>query len=243
MKYTIIILAILSLVILSACTTERVIVTNDPSAKDLNKVSVLGNAVLEVSPDEAEIRFSVITESSDVKTAQQNNANTANKVIENLKINGLSSKQIETINFNVEKIREWEKERYVDKGYRVRNTIKVTTKDVENVGKLIDVAVNAGANDVEGLLFQLSKEAKQKTTEELLAKASQDARTKAEALTNSLGVKLGKAVTITESNYDIAPRYYDSYALKASVMESAPTPIQPKNVDTSARISVVFEIN
>ena len=243
MKYTLIILAILSLVILSACTTERVIVTNDPSAKDLNKINVLGNAQLEFSPDEAEIRFSVVTEANDLKNAQSKNAEIANRVIDNLKINGLSSKQIETMNFNAEKIREWEKERYVDKGYRVRNTIKVTTKDIENVGKLIDVAVNAGANDVEGLLFQLSKEAKQKATEQLLAKASEDARTKAELLTNALGVRLGKAVTISESNYQVSPRYYDTYAMKASMMESAPTPIQPKNVDTSASINVVFEIN
>lgn len=242
-KTILMIFGILSLLLLGACTTEKIVVTDDEASKTLNKVSVSGNAELEVMPDEAEIRLSIVTEATDLKKAQQQNAQIATQVINALKSNGVKEKDIETVNFYVEKIREWERERYVDKGYRVRNTIKITTKDMKNVGDLIDTAVNSGANDVDGVTFQLSKEAKQKVSEQLLTKASEDAKNKAELLTKALDVKLGKAVTISEYNYDIAPRSYSGYDFMAKAeAATASTPIQPKNVETSARITVVFNI-
>ncbi len=237
------IFAIVSLLLVSACATEKIIVTNAEDAKDINKVSVNGFAELEVAPDQAELRFSVVIENTDVKKAQQKNSEIANQVINALKANGVSKDEIETINYFVEKVSEWENNKYVDKGYRVKNTIKVTTKKLDKVGSFIDTAVSNGVNDFDGISFELSKEAKQKVSEELLTKASEDARNKAELLTDALDVKLGKAVTISESNYDIAPSYYASIEYKSMMADNvAPTPIQPKNVETSARISVVFQI-
>lgn len=237
------ILGIVSLLLLSACESEKIILTSDNNAITLNKITVSGFAELEAMPDQAELRFSVVTENSDVKLAQQKNSEMANNVISALKSKGVDKNEIETIDYFVDKIREWEKGKYVDKGYRVKNTVKITTNKLDKIGDFIDVAVDSGVNDVGGITFELSKEAKQKVSEQLLSKASEDAKNKAGLLTNALGVKLGKAVIISESNYYITPRFYGSYELKSSsIADSAPTPIQPKSVETSASISVVFEL-
>ncbi len=244
MKTILMIFGILSLLLLAACTTEKIIVTNDQATKDLNKISVLGNAEIKIAPDQAEIMLSVVTEDKDVKKAQQKNAELATQVINALRAKGVSEKEIETLNYGIEKIQEWENDKYVHKGYRVRNTIKVTTSKLDKVGDFIDVAVNAGANDVDGVTFSLTKEAKQKVSEQLLTKASEDAESKANILTKALGVRLGKAVTISEYNYDISPVYYSGrdFMMESAAPTKASTPIQPKNVETSARITVVFNL-
>lgn len=240
MKKTLLILAVVSLLFFTACTT---IVADKESVKDLNKISVLGSAQLEVAPDEAELRLSVVTEDYNVKSAQQRNAQIAGGVIDSLVSAGVDKKQIETVGYSVEKVREWEREKYVDKGYRVKNTVKVTTKSLDKVGDFIDSAVGAGANEVQSVSFSLTKDAKEKVKEQLLQKASDDAKSKAKILASALSVSLGRAVTIAESNYDLAPVYYSGALYKSAMMEaSAPTPIQPKNIETTARISVVFEI-
>ncbi len=237
------IFAIASLLLVSACASEKIVVTNAEDAKDINKVSVNGFAELEVAPDQAVLRFSVVTENSDVKKAQSKNSEIANQVINALKSSGVDKKEIETVDYFVTKIQEWENNKYVDKGYRVKNTIKITTKDLGKIGSFIDTAVSNGVNDFDAISFELSKEAKEKVAEQLLTKASEDAKNKAELLTKALDVKLGKAVTISESNYDIAPRYYGGLEYKSMMADNlAPTPIQPENVETSARISVVFQI-
>ena len=236
------ILGILSLLLFTACTTEKIIVTNDANNALRNTISVSGSAEIEVAPDEAEIRFSIITEALNSSQAQQQNAQIVSQVIAALRAQGVPESAIETLAFSVDQIREWEQGQYVYKGYRVRNTIKVTTRDMTTVGDLLDRAVAAGANDVDGVSFQLSTEAQQKVREQLLQQAAEDAQNKATLLTQSLGVTLGKAITISEYNYVFTPRYYEGDLMLKSQDASASTPILARNLATSARISVVFSI-
>ena len=42
----------------------------------------------------------------------------------------------------------------VNTGYRVSNLVTVKINNLDNVGKVVDAAVNAGANDINSLSFQ-----------------------------------------------------------------------------------------
>lgn len=81
---------------------------------------------------------------------------------------------------------------------------------------------------------------------EAIEKASEEAKTKAEAVTKSMGVRLGKVVRIS-TNGAVRPQtiYGQTYAAGAGGsmnLQTAEMPVLPKEVEFSADVSVSYEI-
>jgi uncharacterized protein YggE len=126
-------------------------------------------------------------------------------------------------------------------GYRATNTILVTMADAKQVGKILSAAIEAGANNVSGPVWQLSDNTKAVT--EALKKAAQNARQKAEALADSLGVDLGDVVMMSENSVQVPvyPLYSDVYSAKSDAAGSvAETPISAASLDVTATVTVTF---
>lgn len=210
------------------------------------RISVTGFAQLESAPDEARISFSVVTDSKKKSDAHRKNAETTSKVIDALEAYGVAKKDIET-NYHLNQNWEWVDNKRVDKGFRALNTLEVKTRVLEQVGALIDLVENAGATNYNGTQYVLSPEAKEVAKKQLLALACKDAKTKAEFLAENLGAKVGRVLTIAESNYAVdnngGGRRYMMAMAKGAETDSPETPALPSAVDTSANISVSFRID
>ena len=210
-----------------------------------NAISVSGNAKLEVEPDQAEVYISIETSNEKADNAKNENAKISDKVIKALKKEGIKNEYIETTSFYISPKYRWdnEKQEQILIGYTATNIIKVTTKDVGNAGKIIDTAVDNGANGIQNVNFGLSKEMQKEVFGEALISASKVARDKAESLANSLGINLGKVMSVQESNFNVIPF---NYAPRADMMEmaksSVPTQIEPGKVEVNAFVSVAYEI-
>ena len=210
-----------------------------------NAISVSGNAKLEVEPDQAEVYVMIETSNEKADAAKNENARTSDNVIKALKKKGIKDEDIETTSFYISPRYKWDNDNQeqVLIGYTAANTLKVTTKDVDNAGKVIDTAVDNGANSIQNVNFGLSKEMQKEVFGEALISASKVARDKAESLANSLGVNLGKVISVQESNFNFVP--FD-YAPRMDVMESSkagiPTQIEPGKVEVNAFVSVAYEI-
>ena len=63
-------------------------------------------------------------------------------------------------------------------GYEVTNSVQVTVRDVPNLGVLLDAAVQAGANQIQGISLQISEP--EKLLDEARKRAMDDARRKAD---------------------------------------------------------------
>ncbi len=72
-------------------------------------------------------------------------------------------------------------------GYRGSYTVLVTLDDLSLIGRVIDGAVEAGANTVLGISFGLKDPSKARR--EALAKAVREAREKAEAIAQAAGLQ------------------------------------------------------
>ena len=118
--------------------------------------------------------------------------------------------------------------------------MKVTSTKTSEVGSLIDAAIKGGANGIENIVFTLSDDKKAELTKQALGQAAGDVEEKARKIAESLGVRLGKAHTISESSFGITP-YYATYA---AAEKAAPTPTQvlPQNVEVTASLSVVYSV-
>jgi|TARA_Y100000310_G_scaffold339842_1_gene433793 uncharacterized protein YggE len=212
-----------------------------------NSISVSGNAKLEVEPDKAEVYVRIETFNAKADDAKDENAKTADQVIKALKRNGIENDDIETTSFYLNPRYDYDrvKGESILKGYTATNVLKVTTKNIDDAGKIIDTAVDNGANSIQSVNFGLSKEKQKEVSGEALIRAAQVAKEKAESLTASLGINLGKVISVQESNFNFIPfaapmMEMDGMAIKA---ESAATQVIPGNVEVRASVNMAYEIS
>ena len=205
-------------------------------------ITVSGQGKITVMPDKAHILFRVATQGKTGVEAQTKNTEASNSVIRALKARGLTEKQIETVEFRIQRI-ELYKEGWIDPEpayFEAVHVLKITTKELEDVGVLLDTGVSAGANSVDTILFTLSDEREEEVKREVLENAAENAREKAETLASGLDVSLGKIVSVSEQNVGFTPVYYSTEAFKAP-RDGAPD-IRPENVQLSASVTVKYEI-
>ncbi len=199
-----------------------------------------------VAPDKVEIVLSVQTLDKSAQKSQSDNAEIADRV--NSALTSMSSVRadVKTLGYSVNEEFEWNdiERKSVSVGYRTTNQIKVTLNgaDVSGAGRVIDAAVNAGANSVSSISFGLSKDKELEVKLAALKEAGSLAKSKADSIGQGLGVSIGKIKSITENSYFYYPNYSNSSGAMDLVAAKAPTPITPNDVSVTAEVSVVFEI-
>ncbi len=241
MNKIMILLAIL-LIALTACETK--VIMQEPGQQQ-NAISVQGSSEFDVAPDLAKVRFRIETLSPTAQDAQLRNREIGASVKAALLKAGVRENELETTDYRIEKVQEWDPQydKMIDKGYRTSNAFVVTTKDLEKVGPLLDVGVQAGANNVDSISFELSDGKQKEVKTEALQKATKNARDKAEALASGADVRIGKVLSLSESSYVIAPvARYDMMMAKAEMGGAPTTEISPESVRVSAQVSVSYEI-
>lgn len=205
-------------------------------------VTVTGNTQTTVSPDQAIVYLQIQTTDVSAEKAKNENSKIYDDVLTALIKISIEMKDIETENYNIYPQYNWSSGNQEITGYTVSNNMKITSKDFNNVGKIIDASVDNGAL-VSYINFDLSNAKSNEYKAVILANASQDAKTKATAIASGLGKKVGKVVSITSSDYNYYPYpLYSAEAGGATDVKTVATNIQPKNLDISASVTVVYKI-
>ena len=197
-------------------------------------VTVSGTAHISAKPDEAVVNLGVQTEASTAQGAMEENAAKMNAVFDALKALGLTDAELTTSNIDLYP-------RYDDHGqtiigYQAENRVEVTIKDLGMVGKVIDGAVGAGANVAGGISFRVSDD--NAGLDDALARAVQDARTKADAMAGAAGAQVGQVITIDQRGAEQPPIYAERLAYAAD----AATPINPGNIEKDVTVSVTWSL-
>jgi uncharacterized protein YggE len=157
-----------------------------------------------------------------------------------LKKFGIAPAQIRTTQFQVDPQYDYKDGRQKDPrpiGYRVHNTVEVDILDIKKVGQVIDGAIDAGANRVMGLTFQVRDS--EGAYQMALTNAMKNAKKQAEAIAAGAGVKLGNLLWVSTSNRAPAPVYK---SVRAEAMMSADTSISGGEVDIVATVRVKYHI-
>ncbi|MGM0367512.1 MAG: SIMPL domain-containing protein, partial [Actinomycetota bacterium] len=132
--------------------------------------------------------------------------------------------------------------------YRVTSSIEASTTDLQIIGDIMARAIDAGANNISSLSFGLSDQAKKQAKIDALSLATQDASQKAEAIADSLNLKLGKIYYINERGISYpGPVYAEDASLAAGEVPEgrgvAPPPVSPGELEASAEVEIVFNFN
>lgn len=224
---TVLILGLCSGVLVQASTVER------------GSVQVSGSAIVTGTPDVAYITLGVETKDASAEVAAQDNANRMAKVLAALKALGLTDKELTTTGYNVysstQVLHRGTADEVTTTTYHVHNRLNIATKDLDGVGQIIDAAVKAGANQVQGVRFDI--EDKQEMQLQALQSAVEQAMTKARVMAGSAGIALGGLSTMSESYSSYAPMM-STMALRAD--GAAGTAINPGDVEVSATVNLNF---
>jgi len=210
-------------------------------AKVTRTVTVTGSGKVYLTPDIAYITIGVHTEGENAAEAVASNNAQAQKVIDALKAQGIAEKDIQTTNFSIYPQQEYDTEgKPTGKiKYIVDNSVFVTVRDITNVGDVLDAAVQAGANTISGIQFDV--EDKTAALSEARKAAVADAGVKAEELASAAGVSLGDVQTISEYTSGGPQPMYDMRAA-APMAEAASVPIQTGQMLLTVEVNMVYEI-
>ena len=173
------------------------------------------------------------------------NSRLAERVLAALQKEGLSDEEVSTGQFVVnprwsQRPRnapaDWQAK---IEGYSVTNSVRVTTRKIDQVGRIIAVGVKAGSNTVTGLYFDLvdPRQYRQEAIRAAMERAEEDARVLAEAA----GYKLGRVVSL---NLDHA-RSQDVFLSEVKMFRSADMeapPVVPGDVSVNASVTAVYEL-
>lgn len=201
-------------------------------------ISVTGQAEMTVKPDMATLNFGVETNAPTAQEAQAQNSVAMNKVIAILQASGIAKEDIQTSNFSLFPVYEYQGEKpnlkQVVSGYRCNNTVTVRVKDISNTGAIIDAATKAGATNIGGISFGLVNS--KSYEDQMLAKAVQNAREKAEIMARAAGVQITGIARMSDGSVSVSPagRMFLSDAAYGS------TPVEPGQVTIRASVSIDF---
>lgn len=197
-------------------------------------VSAQGNT--RITPDRATIRIGVQTRGATAAAASAENARVAQRVINAIKGLGIGAEQISTVNYSVNpEYRHVENRSPEITGYTVHNTVVVDVRQIEQVGRVIDASLGAGANVINSLDFYASN------TEEArrvaLAAAVAKARLDAEVIARAAGGTLGSLAQASVGAYMIPMRGDMAVRATAGGMARPPTPVEPGSELLTVQVS------
>ena len=145
-------------------------------------IRVTGEATITAKPDQAQIDIGVVTQAQNAQEAATRNAQKVDAVITGLRTAMGAGADIKTVSYSLTP-----NYRYPERGgqptitgYTASNTIQIKTGDLTQVGKIIDIGTQSGANNIQSLRFMLKDE--QASRAQALREAAIKARAKADAL-------------------------------------------------------------
>jgi len=208
----------------------------------LKFINVSGSSYIKIEPDIATISLGVTTSAETSRQAQEDNAKLMNAVIAKIKEMGIDEKDIQTSNYSVYPQYSWNDKTYEQSvvGYQANYSLSVIVRNIDNVGKIFDAAIEAGANNSGGITFDSTK--RDENYLEALTLAIYNAEDKAKAMAIALGNVKIEVLEVSEGYSSIQP-YYESYSkneMMDSIAPTAPTTIQSGEMSISANVSVKY---
>jgi uncharacterized protein YggE len=208
-------------------------------------LTVTGTAEISVKPDICYVSFGVETlKKKSARDAYRTNAELMNALAAAVKAAGIPAKDIQTSSFSVTPQYRYEDnthKRFFD-GYRVYQQLDVNVRDLDKVSTVLDAGMDTGATQINSVTFAV--ENPKKYTVDARVEAVKAAQAKAQSMAELTGVKLGKPITISESEPGNYGRYYAQANVAMDAVaggESSPN-LEPGEFKLTRTVYITYEI-
>lgn len=214
---------------------------SDDGDDTLRTISVNGVGRVKAEPDVADISLGVTEQGKEAGEASSKAAASMDSVVTALLEMGIDENDIQTTSLNLSPRYDWNQEPAPIVGWEANNMVSVTIRDIDSVGAVVDGAVDAGANSVNGISFRV--EDSTEATAVARSAAVADAEAKAAQLAADTGVTITGVVSITESGGQQPQPIYMARNEMAMDMAAASTPVMPGEVELSVNVFIQYEIS
>ena len=194
-------------------------------------ITVTGNGTADSTPNQASFDFGVTTNGSTAAQALGSNSAQARAIIDALKKAGIPSADIQTTQVSL-----WPETSHngrVITGYQASNSVNVTAP-LGKSGALVDAAVGAGANNVDGPTLDTAQ--KSALYDKALDSALGDAKQKAQAIAGAAGLTLGAVLKVHEGGQSTPVVYAEAALAGAKAMP----PIEAGTQKIQASVTVTY---
>lgn len=233
-----------------------------------------GNTLLTVSaegrsfrePDMAVFSAGVTTQGASAAAALAENSRAMTQVIAALKRAGIADRDIQTSNLSITPV-------YADPdrdammaarasgqafvppppdqrvpriiGYQANNNVSVRQRELDDFGEVIDTLAAAGANQINGPMFQMDQA--EPALDEARLDAVRAARARAELYANATGLRIVRILSINEGGgyYGPPPTVFAVGQTRGGAPPPPPpppAPVQPGELQMTTQVTVLYEL-
>lgn len=200
-------------------------------------VSVTGEGVVTIVPDEVEVRLSVEHSGKDIKTVKSDNDQAMDAVLKFLKQFGIADKDMQTQHVRLNKSYDYNTKTYK---FVASQTLTVVLKNTKDYDKMMTGLLEQGANRIDQVSFRSSEMERLKA--EARVKAIANAKQKATEYAGELNQKIGKAIVISETSSQNHPTPPIYRMAMDSAMESNVETLAVGELSVTAKVHVSFHL-
>lgn len=209
---------------------------------DATVLNVSSEAEARRVPDVATLSAGVVTQAADGDAALRQNAQQMEKVMQAVRAAGIAEKDVQTSGITLHpqySYKDGQSPRIT--GYQASNSVALKVRDLARLGKVLEALAAQGANQINGPSFEIDQP--EPVYDEARVAALRQAQARAETYAKSLGLRVRRIVSISESRSG-GHRLTRMMGARALAMDSSSTspPLAPGETSLSVNLDVTFEL-
>jgi len=210
------------------------------SAESSKSITVSASGDVEATPDQAVVRVAVTATGNDSTAVRESLASDVQSVRDALEEYGVPRDEVRTAHFDIRQEREHTASGTEYGDYRGVHALEITTDNTEAAGELIDLAVDNGADQIDGVSFTLSDEKREQLHNDALEAAMGNAETRADTLASSGDLSVTGVHTIESADTGYRPHRMETAYVSAAGDAAGGTAVESGPVTVTADVRVTY---
>jgi uncharacterized protein YggE len=202
-------------------------------------ITVSADGEIEAQPDQAVVQVAITATGNDSTAVRETLAADTETLRDALTEYGVPADEIRTAYYDIRQERERTRNGVERGPYRGAHAFEITIDDTDAAGEVIDVAVENGADTVNGVSFTLSDEKREELYNDALEEAMANAETRADTLASAGDLTVTGVHSILSADTDYRA-YRTETAYVAGDSASASTSVQSGPVTVTADVRVTY---
>lgn len=219
------------------------------TTQSTSKITVQKTREVTGDPDRATVEAGVETRADTVTEVRNTLTTTSEEIREALLDYGIEEDALTTTQFDIHedhqyrraqedpRVEEPEQPRYIG-----RHILLIELTDIDDVGPVIDLAVDAGATRIGRIEFTVSDETREELREQALQQAIQAAETEATLVADETNTEISRVVRVDTTDSQVIPYRTEFAAASLDSAEAPPVRIEPNDVSVRASVTIEYRI-
>lgn len=205
------------------------------------RVTVVGVAIKEVTPNEMNWRLTVEHQDKDLEALASKHAAVTSEVNQSLKQMGIKENKLSTSQMSFSENWDYINQSRIKMGYRASTNINFTLSDFSKYLSIWQKLSQFPEVSVGGVSFSHSDV--EKIQDKIRAEALFDAKRKAETMAATLGVSLGQVIYIGDNAAPAPqPQFLERSAALSMRADAGGSPVEPGSMEIRSEVRVDFRI-